>query len=232
MLKRFTRRRWVRIAAGRLLAAYLKLVQRTTRFVMEPDEPYDYAPGLVPMIFTAWHGQHFLAPLLRRPEHKIAVLVSRSFDGEVNAAAAEALGLEVIRGSGGRNPQLWVVKGGANALGQMLAALDAGVTVAQTADVPGGPPRRCGMGVVKLAQLSGRPIIAAASATSRSIRFNTRDRMRLPLPFGRGALVVSTPVFVPCDADKRALDAARREVEAALNRVQERADELANGLRR
>ncbi|HEX2258050.1 MAG TPA: lysophospholipid acyltransferase family protein [Afifellaceae bacterium] len=232
MLKRFTRRRWVRVAAGRLLAAYLKLVRRTTRFVLEPDEPYSYAPGLLPIIFTAWHGQHFLAPMMRRPDHEIAVLVSRSFDGEVNAAAAEALGLKVIRGSGGRNPQLWVAKGGANALQQMLATLEQGITVAQTADVPGDSPRRCGMGIVKLAQLSGRPVVAAASATSRSIRFNTRDRMRLPLPFCRGAFVVSTPVFVPADADKAALEAARVEVEATLNRVQERADELANGVRR
>jgi lysophospholipid acyltransferase (LPLAT)-like uncharacterized protein len=232
MLKRFTRRRWVRAAAGRLLAAYLKLVRRTTRFVYEPDEPYSYAGKYLPVIMTAWHGQHFLAPLLRRPEHEIAVLVSRSFDGEVNAAAAEALGLKVIRGSGGRNPLLWVVKGGANAFHQMMTALEEGATVAQTADVPGGKPRRCGLGIVKLAQHSGRPIVPVASATRRSIRFNTRDKMRLPLPFSRGALVLAEPVFVPRDADKAALERVRDEIDAALNRAQERADELAHGRHR
>lgn len=229
MLKRFTRRRWVRVAAGRMLAAYLKLVRRTTRFVYEPDEPYSYAGKYLPVIMTAWHGEHFLAPLLRRPDHAIAVLVSRSFDGEVNAAAAEALGLQVIRGSGGRNPRLWVVKGGANAFHQMMTALEQGVTVAQTADVPGGEPRRCGLGIVKLAQHSGRPIAPVASASSRSIAFRTRDGMRMPLPFGRAAFVVAVPVYVPRDADRAALEAARDEVDAALNRIQERADELARG---
>lgn len=231
MLKRLTRRRWVRAAAGRLLAAYLKLVRRTTRFVIEPD-PYSYAAEYLPVILTAWHGQHFLAPLLRRSDHKLAVLVSRSFDGEVNAVAAEALGLLVIRGSGGRSPLLWVDKGGANAFHQMMAALQEGISVAQTADVPGGQPRRCGPGLVKLAQHSGRPIVPVAAATQRSIRFNTRDRMRLPLPFGRGAMVVAMPVFVARDADKAALESIRDEIDAVLNRLQERADELAHGVRR
>jgi lysophospholipid acyltransferase (LPLAT)-like uncharacterized protein len=229
MLKRITRRRWVRAGAGRILAGYLRLVRRTTRFVIEPERPYEHVGDYLPAILTAWHGHHFLVPLMRRPDHPVAVLVSRSFDGEVNAAAVEALGLDVIRGSGGRNPLLWVSKGGVTAFNLMMDALARGVSVAQTADVPGGEPRRCGLGIIKLAQHSGRPIIPLASVSSRNIRFNTRDQMRLPLPFGRGAFVVEWPVYVPRDADSAALETIRAEIDAALNRAQQRADELANG---
>lgn len=229
MLKRLTRRRWVRASAGRMLAGYLKLVRRTTRFVMEPDNPYDHVGDYLPAILTAWHGHHFLGPLMRQPDHEIAVLVSRSFDGEVNAAAVEALGLQVIRGSGGRNPLLWVAKGGVSAFDYMMNALAQGISVAQTADIPGGEPRRCGLGIIKLAQHSGRPIVPLASVTRRNIQFNTRDRMCLPLPFGQGAFVVEVPIYVPQDADGAALEAIRAEVDAALNRAQERANELANG---
>lgn len=232
MLKRLTRRRWVRAGAGRILAGYLRLVRRTTRWVAEPERPYDHAGDYFPGILTAWHGHHFLGPLMRQPDHPIAVLVSRSFDGEVNAAAVEALGMKVIRGSGGRNPLLWVSKGGVTAFNEMLDALAQGVSVAQTADVPGGEPRRCGLGIVKLAQHSGRPIVPIASTTRSSIRFNTRDKMRLPLPFGRGAFVVEWPIYVPRDADNATLERIRGEVDAALNKAQQRADELAHGVRR
>ena len=105
MLKRLARSEALLVGAGQGLAAYLGLVRDSARFLSEPD---DYA-GLVdphlPVILTAWHGQHLLASILPLRHHGMAGLVSRSTDGEINAAFAAAMGMRVIRGSGGRNGQ-------------------------------------------------------------------------------------------------------------------------------
>ncbi|MYZ49915.1 lysophospholipid acyltransferase family protein [Propylenella binzhouense] len=216
-----------RAILGRSLAAYLKLVRRSTRFVFEPADAQDVVDGFAPVIVGSWHGQHLLVPLMRRSGQDFAVLVSRSADGDVNAAAAASMGLHVIRGSGGRNRLKSAQKGGSRGFLEMLTALRSGLNVALTADVPRGEARRCGPGIVALARHSGRPIVPVAVATRFAVTFDTWDKARLPLPLGRGAMVMGEPVFVAADSDEAAVDRARRHVEDALNRCQDRADELA-----
>ena len=52
---------------------------------------------------------------------------------------------------------------------------------------------------------------------------NSWDRCVINFPFGRGAIVWEGPITVPPDADDAVLEAARREIEAGVNRVTERA---------
>ena len=112
-----------------------------------------------------WHGQHFLMPFIKRNDaaHRAKVLISRHRDGEINARAAEQLGIGTIRGSGAHNGEFHR-KGGAAAFTEMLDALAQGYNVALTADVP-KVARVAGLGIVKLAQHSGRPIYPAAIAS-------------------------------------------------------------------
>ena len=79
-----------------------------------------------------------------------------------------------IRGSGAHNGEFHR-KGGASAFAEMLEALQQGYNVALTADVP-KVARVAGLGVVKLAQHSGRPIYAVAIASSRRIELDNWDR--------------------------------------------------------
>ena len=46
----------------------------------------------MPAIIAMWHGQHFMAPFIKRkdPRHRTKVLISRHRDGEINARAAGA----------------------------------------------------------------------------------------------------------------------------------------------
>jgi lysophospholipid acyltransferase (LPLAT)-like uncharacterized protein len=220
-LKRLTRARPVQEGVGLALARYLDLVRRTTRFEIEPVDAYDRLTPQKPFIIAMWHGQHFMVPFLRRPQDAAASLVSRSGDGEFNAIALRHLGIRAIRGSGARGRNVRE-KGGVAALRGMLAALEGGETVALTADVP-KIARRCGEGIVTLARLSGRPIVPMAVVTSRRIQFKSWDRASLGLPFGRGAMIIGTPIEVARDADENEVEAARRRVEDELNRVHARA---------
>jgi lysophospholipid acyltransferase (LPLAT)-like uncharacterized protein len=206
-------------------AWYLRLVWYSSSTTVEPATIFDRVQ--LPLIVAMWHGQHFLAPFIKpssKEEHRTKVLISRHRDGEINAIAAENLGIGTIRGSGSHNGEFHR-KGGATAFAEMLDALKEGYNVALTADVP-KVARVCGLGVVKLAQRSGRPIHVAAIASSRRKELNNWDRSAVNLPFGRIAMVASEAILVPRDADAAALEAARQLIESELNRVTARAYEI------
>lgn len=213
-------------AVGTAAAWYLRLVWRTSRLILEPADIYDRVE--MPIIIAMWHGQHFMAPFIKRdePHHRTKVLISRHRDGEMNAVAAEKLGIGTIRGSGAHNGEFHR-KGGATAFKEMLEAINEGYNIALTADVP-KVARVAGMGVVKLAQRSGRPIYAAGIASQRRKVLDNWDRSAINLPFGRIAIVAGEPIYVAADADAAALDAARQKVESELNRVTARAYEIAD----
>src|SRR5262245_66393294 len=99
VLKLLGRVGWGLSAGGVIGAEYLRLVWKTSRFVVEPADIYEHVVDELPIIITMWHGQHFLLPFIRQG-HPAKVLVSRHRDGEVNAIAAERLGVGTIRGSG------------------------------------------------------------------------------------------------------------------------------------
>jgi hypothetical protein len=208
-----------------MAAEYLRLVWMTSRFVTEPADVYDRMIPHIPVILTMWHGQHFLMPFIRRPEHRGKVLISRHKDGEINAIAAERLGIETIRGSGAHGRD-FARKGGAPAFMEMLETLKDGLTVAMTADVP-KISRVCGMGIIKLSQVSGRPIVPVAIATSRRIELKNWDRSAVNLPLSRGA-VVAGPLIQPPADDDAALEPVRLAVENALNAATRRAYDLAD----
>lgn len=213
-------------AVGTLGAWYLRLVWTTSSKLLDPPDIYERV--ITPAIIAMWHGQHFLMPFLKKDDakHRAKVLISRHRDGEVNAIAAERLGIGTIRGSGAHNGEFHR-KGGAAAFTEMLDALSEGYNVAMTADVP-KVARVAGLGVVKLAQHSGRPIYPVAIATSRRKELNNWDRTAINLPFSRIAMVANRPIWVPADADAAALEEKRREVEDELNLLTRRAYEIAD----
>ena len=222
--KRIVQSRGFEAAVGLLGFGYLRLVIGTTRFIIDPPDVYErYIPEL-PVIVAMWHGQHFLMPYVRPHGVPVLVLISRHRDGGINAAVAQRFGLDIVRGSGARGSD-FPRKGGAGAFRQMLEALSNGCTVALTADVP-KVPRVAGLGIVKLASASGRPIYAIAAATSRRIQLNNWDSSSVNLPFSRGAVAFAGPIRVSADADPAALEAGRLEVESALNGATTRAYEL------
>ena len=207
-------------------ACYLRLVWHSTRTTIEPPDIYETADQ--PLIIALWHGQHFMAPFIKRKEYDFEgkVLISRHHDGEINARAAKKLGIGTIRGSGAHNGE-FNRKGGAAAFSEMLGTLEQGINIAMTADVP-KVARVAGLGIVKLAQHSGRPIYAGALATQHRIELDNWDRSAVNLPFGRSALVARGPIYVAKDADAAALEQARRAVEDALNAATARAYEIAD----
>jgi len=222
--RRIGRQPWAKTAIGVAAAEYVRFVGKTTRLTIEPPDALDRAEADMPIISAFWHGQHLLAINANKPSYKVKALASRHHDGEVNAIAAKRLGIGIIRGSGNRAGG-FMQKGGAAAFQALLDALNDGYSVALSADVP-KVSRIAGLGIIKLAQMSGRPIYAFAIATHWRIVLDNWDRTTINLPFSRGAGVGPEPLWVAADADDAGLEAARQELENRLNAATRRAYEI------
>ncbi|MFN3351011.1 lysophospholipid acyltransferase family protein [Pseudorhodoplanes sp.] len=225
--RRIARAPWVQKTVGVLAAEYLRFVHLTSRTVTVPGDIYERAGPDLPVIIAMWHGQHFMAPFIKKNGYKAKTLISRHRDGEMNAVAAEWLGVETIRGSGDHGSEFHR-KGGVSAYFQMLQALSEGYNVALTADVP-KVSRVVGPGIIRLARDSGRAIYPIALASSRRKVIDNWDRTTINLPFSLIAGVVGDPVRVGSDATDADLEAARLALEAELNAATERAYAIADG---
>lgn len=211
--------------AGASVARYIDFVYRNSRVVIEPAGRDDFLAAHRPAIIAVWHGQFLLAPKAKPLEVPLAIMLARHGDAELFASSLERFNTTLIRGAGAGERRK--NRGGVYALRASLRTLDENVFVGMTADVPPGPARRAGEGIVTLARMSGRPIIPLAAATSRYHALRTWSRMTINLPYGTLACVFGDPIFVPPDADAAAMEVARRAVEDGLNRATARAYELA-----
>ena len=225
LVKQLAGSRAVQKTLGVAAAEYLRLVWKTSRVVLDPPDIYERMANELPVILAMWHGQHFMIPFVKRPEHRAKVLISRHRDGEINAIAAERLGVGTIRGSGAHSGE-FARKGGVGAFKEMLSALEEGYSLALTADVP-KVSRIAGRGIVMLARVSRRPILPVAVVTSRRIELKNWDRSTIGLPFGRMALVAGDLIHVP-EADTADLEGHRKQVEDGLNAVVQRSYEIAD----
>jgi lysophospholipid acyltransferase (LPLAT)-like uncharacterized protein len=215
-----------------VLGTYLAFALRSTRWEIEGDAYLDPFRAEVPVIVAFWHECLPLMPAgwaeLRRgnPNRRAAALISRHRDGRFIAAIMTRFSVSTVHGSsakpGGRNKGARD-KGGAAALRAMHARLAAGDAVIVTPDGPRGPARVAAPGTVQLAALSGAPILPSAARLRRQVRLGTWDRMILPLPFGRGAIVCAPPLRVARHDDRRAAEAA---LTTALTVAAQRAEAL------
>lgn len=234
-------RRWTRkilrsdafqAIAARFVHGALLAIYRTNPPVAGSDDLAVAVREHGPMIIALWHGQQLLVQFTRPPGERVAGLVSRSADAELNARVLELAGNEVIRGSGGRERRKTVRKGGVQALIALRNALREGRHVVMIADISKGEPRQAGEGVVTLAKISGRPIVPVALATSRyHVVEKSWDRTTINLPFGRRCLKIGTPIRVSADASDADIEAAREEVTRQLNDLTETAYALAEAKR-
>jgi lysophospholipid acyltransferase (LPLAT)-like uncharacterized protein len=203
-------------------ASYLaiSLIGPTLRYSIsweEPPSPPD-ATYEKPVIYSFWHRAVFASAWLWR-KTGIAVMVSRSFDGEYIARTIEKLGFVAVRGSSSR--------GGAEALLGLRSQLEQGVPVVFTIDGPRGPKYVAKPGPVLLSRASGLPMAAFYVALSDAWVLNTWDALMIPKPFSKALVRVSAKVQVPAEAANGEMDAQMAEFHAQLQAALERVTRFA-----
>jgi hypothetical protein len=157
-------------------------------------------------VYAFWH-RCLLASAWHFRNHGVAILISRSFDGELIARTVERLGFVAVRGSSSRH--------GAIGLRNLQRAYDSGRYCAVTADGPRGPAQIAKSGVVQLANLVNTMVGTFYVHPHRAWQLRSWDRFLIPKPFSR--VTVSWTAHVP--ADQTAVQAALdRSVELAQSR--------------
>ena len=228
-MKRWFRNPRVQSVLGGLLAAYLRLALSTIRWRREGQEPIE-ALWRDPrgMLLCFWHARLFLAPaswpLASGPP--VRGVISLSPDGEFLVKAVAHLGIPAIRGSSGKKSDPAKAKGGAAAFREILKWLNAGGATAITPDGPRGPAEQMAEGTPMLAAMSGAPGVLLGLACRPCIRLNTWDRMVIPLPFGRGAVVWHPPLTIDRTAVSDGVETLRREWAHQLTAVTDRAEAM------
>jgi lysophospholipid acyltransferase (LPLAT)-like uncharacterized protein len=206
--------RWIRtlMLAG-LGYLFMRLIGLTLRVRVVGEEKLQaWDKG---KIVAGWHGRTFLAALCFRHRGWWA-LISRSRDGEIQNRLFRWLGFRTVRGSTGR--------GGVRAAAECVTLLKKGETFVYTPDGPRGPSQKVQRGILWLAQKAGAAIFpAGASARPRKL-LPTWDRYLLPLPFGKGIIVIGDPLFLPEGVEEQALEAWEKELEKRLNDLQRQAE--------
>jgi 3-deoxy-D-manno-octulosonic-acid transferase len=187
----------------------------------------DRLADIHPCIVACWHGQFMMVAALRPENIKVAAMVAKHGDAELIGEAMLALDVELIRGAGAGSRRR--DRGGASALRASVSALADGYSLVMTADVPPGPARVAGAGIVAIARFSGRPIVPVAVASKHFASFDTWSRLTFNLPYSTLAFVAGNPIEVPSNADANVLESKRLELETVLNAVTKEAYELAGG---
>jgi lysophospholipid acyltransferase (LPLAT)-like uncharacterized protein len=164
-------------------------------------------------IMAFWHGRVFSATYYFR-NRGIVVMISENFDGEWIARIIERFGYGTSRGSTSR--------GGQRALLQMKREMADGRPIGFAVGGPRGPARAVQPGVVWLAKLTGNPVVPFHMEASAFWSLASWDRTQIPKPFSTVAVAVGNPIDVPVDADERALEAKRLEVEGSLTALEAR----------
>jgi lysophospholipid acyltransferase (LPLAT)-like uncharacterized protein len=200
-----------------LAAGYIRLVHLCSRWeVVGGEIPAAFWQRREPFIVAFWHGRLLLAPFGWPRGVPVHMLISQHRDGELIARTIGHFGFATVRGSSRRQ--------GSQALRTMVKALQAGSCIGITPDGPHGPRMRASDGVVSLARLAGVPVIPAGLGISRRRLMGSWDRMIVGLPFSRGVFVWGRPISVPRQADARAREAARIEIEQSLTALSDEAD--------
>ena len=191
---------WFRAIAAWVIAAYVWLVRATNRPVRVPqDRAVRLAEfgKLRPAIMVSWHANILsLGMFLEDGMGEFVALAAPHVDGQLGARIMRLFGYRVIIGTGVSDRQSEGT-GGASAMREMLAELAAGRSVYLSAEIPPMPGRRVSPGVIALARMSGRPIVAlAAASTRRTIVERLWDKLQIHHPFGHVVLIADGPLFV------------------------------------
>lgn len=191
----------------------ISLIGSTLRFEFS-SEPGGVPEGGFPSEFTIgpfWHRCVIPATWCFRG-HGMAVMTSRSFDGEYIARIIERFGYVAVRGSSSR--------GGSTALLAMNRALASGQIAAFTIDGPRGPRYKAKPGPVLLARMSGAPILCFYLAVDNPWILGTWDAMMIPRPFSRVHVRWAKLIHVAADANDEQMNDCNRQMQEALERAQ------------
>jgi len=169
-----------------------------------------------PAIIAIYHGRFGGMAHLFKDKSKVTGLVSLNRDGELLARFGKALGYNVVRGSA-------TYKAVEGAL-QLVHAAKAGQCPTLTVDGPKGPVFKVKPGVVRLAEITGLPILPFTCMSRVHLTLRSWDKMTggfWGTPF---LYVIGDPIYVPKNSSKEQRDLYRQLLESEMDRLRQFSD--------
>lgn len=199
-------------SAGKIIAWIMRALASTVRWEIRDDAGV-FDANRRGCIWSFWHNRMFLIPWTHHewfPNIPGTILTSPSGDGQIIADICATFGIEAARGSSSKPEK------GMSALIALAAKAREGYEIGITPDGPRGPAYQMQPGIIKLAQLTGTPIIPAHMHYSRALHFKTWDKFMLPLPFSTITLVLDTPHYIPRRMTEEEFEQKRQALEKVM----------------
>jgi hypothetical protein len=183
-----------------VLASWLvRVLSASARIDLDAESAERVQEAGTPTILAYWHEQVFLSVRFLQRQflargQPLAVLASRSRDGELVARVASRFHVHVVRGSSSR--------GGREALRtlhRVVARQRASVIFLP--DGPRGPRHEVKPGIVVLSQMSRAPILPMAFVASGCWTLRSWDQLAVPHPRCRVVAVAGEPIAIPRELD-------------------------------
>ncbi len=197
---------------GRLVWSLITGVCATLRMRIVYQGNADEVLGKKQCIVALWHNRTFTPCYVYRYKIKgtvpMSMLTSASKDGALLETVAQGYGMRAVRGSSHRR--------GVAGFRDMLRELEAGCSMCITPDGPKGPIYKSHPGVIRLASVSGLPILPLCIDIPHCWRIKKAwDGFVIPKPFSKVTVLVKEPLYVPAELD----DATQQEYMEKLNNL-------------
>ena len=212
ILKRFSKTKYGQKSIGFLFYLITKFTCFSIRWkCCDEDQKSNIFNNKNQYIFCCWHNRLFLGPHLLPRNRIINALQSSHSDGMITSIAFKYLGIKVILGS--------TLKGGMQAFRKMVKCVNNGESIAITPDGPKGPKEMVKEGVIKLAQITGTPIIPLVWSTEKFKQVNSWDGFVIPFPFSRGVYSFGKPIYVKKKINEKDFETSRLKLENEIKRL-------------
>ncbi|MBR7109461.1 MAG: lysophospholipid acyltransferase family protein [Akkermansia sp.] len=191
------RKKWWTVPVGHLVWFFITLICFTLRKKVILEDSDGKPMGSFQCIIALWHNRVFVPCYVYRyvikgKKVQMSMLTSASKDGALLATVAKDYGMRAVRGSSRRR--------GVAGFMDMLRELRDGCSMCITPDGPKGPIYKCHPGVIKLASVSGLPIVPTRISYSSYWRIKKAwDGFIIPKPFSRVVVHLAKCIEVPAE---------------------------------
>lgn len=169
------------------------------------------------VIYALWHSRFFYFSYYARCQD-VMPMISASKDGEIITRAIKHMRLQAVRGSSSKRGQ--------EALQEAAAYLRQKHKVFMLPDGPRGPRHQVKPGTIRLAQMTGCPILPAGFSTTSGIFLPSWDYFLVPLPFGKAVLLFGDPIYIKPDLSEEEFVSEQQRVSSIMQHLCHEADRL------
>ena len=206
--------RYVLPYCGLLMVKLLALTYRVRILDLEKEKGIlDSGKNL---IYASWHQRFFPGITFFSTRKPIAIIISKSLDGELISRAVDILGWYSVRGS--------FSHGGKQALQKIKELAFSQYKIGHIVDGPRGPFGVVKPGLLRIAQVANLPIVPTITSAQNKWVFNSWDRFMVPRPFSRIIIRFGDAIHVPSELDIGEFEEKRLFVENRIKGLYEDTD--------